>query len=68
MVAHKKGNMKYISTQKMVIYPFTKPISREICIGMLGHLDYIDIVVLMYNIFPTRFMNVYIINIDVIYS
>jgi hypothetical protein len=35
-------------------------------IGMLSHLDYVDIDVLMYNIFSKIFMNVFIINNDVI--
>ena len=33
---------------------------------MLGHLNYVDIDVLIYNIFPTMFINVFIINIDVL--
>lgn len=39
MVAHKEVNMKYISTQKIIGDPFTKPISRNVFISHVRSLE-----------------------------
>ena len=38
MVAHKTVNMQYISTNKIVAYPFTKPIPRDVYNGHVRSL------------------------------